>query len=431
MTLLAHLADRVLNRPLLITPEKAQVIVQVLAGRIGVGSPDASRFEGDSFVLDETGKASPRPYRVKDGVGIITVTGSLVNRGAWVGASSGLTSYEGIQHQLKTARNDPAVQSVIIDLASPGGEAVGAFETAAAVRALAAEKCTVAIVNGMAASAAYAIASGANEIVTTETGVSGSIGVVLLHADFSRALANEGINPTLIFAGEHKVDGNPFAPLPDSVRADLQAEVDGFYDAFLKTIAKGRGSRLTAAGARKTEARTFVGQTAVDRGLADRVGTFDDVLSQLSRAPRGRANVQKRGTRMDNDQGAPAANAGFTQADLDRARAEGKAEGQKEGATAALTRIGAIAGAEGVKGNGARLSAALDLAMKAPTMSAEDVVAFVSANVADAAPAKSPAALENRGNVPDSLAAAGVGAAASDAAKTGWGAVAKSINTRA
>ncbi|RWF97659.1 MAG: S49 family peptidase, partial [Mesorhizobium sp.] len=104
---------------------------------------------------------------------------------------------------------DPAVRSVILDMHSPGGEAVGAFETAALVRDLAARKRTVAVVNGMAASAMYAIASGANEIVTTETGIAGSIGVVLLHADFSRQLDRDGITPTLIHAGAHKVDANP------------------------------------------------------------------------------------------------------------------------------------------------------------------------------------------------------------------------------
>ncbi|CDX22117.1 hypothetical protein MPL3356_390154 [Mesorhizobium plurifarium] len=282
MSHLLHIADRVLNRPLLITPDKAQVVMSALAGRIGINSPEASQFEGTTTPVDKSGKAKTRPYRISNGVGIITITGSLVNRGAWVGASSGLTSYEGIQHQVKTALADDAVKSVILDMHTPGGEAVGAFETANLVRQLAAKKRTVAVVNGLAASAGYAIASGASEIVTTETGVSGSIGVVLLHADYSQALAKEGINPTLIFAGDHKVDGNPFEALSDEVKADLQAEVNSFYDLFVKTVGMGRGGRLTAAGARQTQARTFIGQAAVDAGLADRVGTFESALGVLT-----------------------------------------------------------------------------------------------------------------------------------------------------
>lgn len=328
MSMLMHIADRVLNRPLLITPEKASVILQVLSGRIGMGATEASRFEGAPVSIDTNGNAQRVPFNVKDGVGIITITGSLVNRGAWIGANSGLTSYEGIQHQLKTAAAMPGIHAVLLDIQSPGGEAVGAFETAALVRELSAQKRTVAMVNGMAASAAYAIASGADEIVTIETGVSGSIGVVLLHADYSEYLANEGIKPTLIFAGAHKVDGNPYQPLTDAVRSDLQSEVDAFYQSFLKTVASGRGSRLNIDMARATEARALIGQAAVDAGLADTVGTFESVLSDLSRAQGGRSTSQKGRLSMSENTGAPAANieAGITKADLDAAVAQAIAD---------------------------------------------------------------------------------------------------------
>lgn len=347
MTTLVHIADRVLNRPLLIAPEKAQIILSVLSGRIGITSPEANRFEGTPFDRDASGRLVEKPYRVSGGVAVITVTGSLVNRGAWVGASSGLTSYEGIQHQLKTAASDPAVHSVLLDLHSPGGEAMGAFETAAMVRRVAQSKRVVAVVNGMAASAAYAIPSGASEIVTTETGVSGSIGVVVMHADFSRQLDEEGITPTLIFAGAHKVDGNPFAPLPDTVRADIQAEVDAFYDLFLRTVAEGRGQRMTADMARATEARVFIGAAAVEAGLADRVGTFESVLEELKSAAgagAGAGGVQKRSVSMDQNANEPSAavDTSIAQADHDTAVKAARDEGFAAGVKAENARIIAI-----------------------------------------------------------------------------------------
>jgi signal peptide peptidase SppA len=392
---LIHIADRVLNRPLLITRDKAQVILSVLSGRIGVNSPDASRFEGSSVERDEYGNVKSKPYRVSDGVAIITITGSLVNRGAWIGASSGLTSYEGIGHQIKSALADDSVKAVILDMHTPGGEAVGAFETADLVRQLAAKKRTVAVVNGMAASAGYAIPSGATEIVTTETGLSGSIGVVMLHADYSRALANEGIDPTLIFAGAHKVDGNPFEPLSDDVRADLQKEVSAFYELFIKTVAKGRGSKLTVAAARKTEARIFMGQEAVAAGLADRVGSFESVLSELTRAVTpsgGRSTSQTRRSSMSEKEGAPAAeaDAGIPKAEHDAAVKAAEIKGYEAGSKAANDRISAALGADGVKGDATRMAAALDLAMKSPSMNGDDVAAFVVGNVSTAA--KDPAA---------------------------------------
>lgn len=285
---LLHIADLVLNRPLLIHPDKLALVAQVLDGRLGIDAsalaPDASRFIGAS-VDAERGRALPY-RRTPEGVAIVTVTGSLVNRGAWVGASSGITSYEGVRHQLTAAAADPQVRAILLDLESPGGQAVGAFELADTVRAIAAEKPVTAVVNGMAASAAYAIASGASRIVTTPTGISGSIGVVMLHADFSRALDKAGITPSLIHAGARKVDGHPYAPLSADVRADLQAEIDGFMTLFVETVAAGRKG-LSATAIRATEARTFVGKEAVAAGLADAVGSFEDVLTDLARGAPG------------------------------------------------------------------------------------------------------------------------------------------------
>lgn len=307
--LLLRIAERALNRPLMIHPDKVPLILGVLEGRIPLGDvsvwreqaerkietlpaeaqavmhgPQSSRFVGDNFERDPaTGKPVKRlPYqRTADGTAVITVTGSLINRGAFVGSYSGETSYEGIKFQLASAVADPKARNILLDIESPGGEAVGAMEAAAAVRAANAVKPVVASVNGMAASAAYALASGARHIVTTPTGVNGSIGVVMLHADFSRQLDKAGITPTLIFAGAHKVDGNPLEPLPASVKEDLQREVNQFYDLFVQTVAAGRRS-LSPAAIRDTEARIFIGGEAVTAGLADDVGTFEDVLKAMS-----------------------------------------------------------------------------------------------------------------------------------------------------
>jgi capsid assembly protease len=330
MTTLARIADLVLNQPLLLTPEKAEVVAGVLAGRIGIDGPDLSRFEGSPVLIEADGSRRFRPFNVTNGVGVITITGSLVNRGAWIGAYSGLTSYEGIQHQLKQADKANDVRAIVLDIHTPGGEAVGAFETAAMVREIAARKPVIALVNGMAASAGYLIASGATEIVSTPSGVSGSIGVVSLHVDASGQLEQDGLKPTLIIAGAHKADGHPFGPLPESVRADWQARIDGIYSDFINAVAAGRGKRMSADAARATEARIYIGAKAVEVGLADRIGTFESVLADLTRAP-GRSSSQK-GKSMSENNGAPAAesNAGLTQVDLDRVKAEAKTEAKNE-----------------------------------------------------------------------------------------------------
>lgn len=394
MTILLRIADRVLNRPLLLHPDKLPLILAVLQGRIPLGDvgqwraeaedrigdlpadaravmhgplPDASRFNGDFAARDDQGNVvGDLPYRrTRNGVALLPVIGALVNRGYSAEPSSmSKASYEAIKYQIGHAAADDRTTSAVLDLASPGGEAAGAFELAAAVRALAAKKQVTAVVNGMAASAAYAIASAATRIVTTPSGVSGSIGVVMLHADFSRALDKEGVTPTLIFAGAHKVDGHPFAPLPQGVLDDLQREVNQYYELFVQTVADGRRN-LSPSAIRSTEARTFIGQEAVDMGLADSVGTFDEVLADMSRGSGRLSSISSKGTTMDTKTGEVAAAATISKAEHEalvqkaelaglaagmankddaivKAKAEGRADGLAEGAKGERERIAGI-----------------------------------------------------------------------------------------
>lgn len=284
---LLHLADRVLNRPLLLEPAKAAMVADVLAGRIGLGAgpavaadPTLSRFAGRHARLGGGFGLNP----VDRGVAVVSIVGSLVNRGAWVGASSGLVSYEGLAAQLAEAAERDDVRAVILDLDSGGGEASGVVSLGRQLRALRGRKRVVAVVNDVACSAAYWIAAQASEIVVSETSAVGSIGALVLHIDRSGELAQKGIAPTLIHAGAHKVDGHPFAALPDAVRAEWQTRLDDLVGLFAQEVAAGRGQRLTVAAARATEACVLYGRAAVKAGLADRVSTFAAVLDELASA---------------------------------------------------------------------------------------------------------------------------------------------------
>ncbi|MGY3588075.1 S49 family peptidase [Bradyrhizobium sp. USDA 4350] len=333
MTKLAHIADRVLNRPLMILPDKLAMIASVLDGRISIDTadlrareielpeadalmgtgPDASRYVGQFEASDPNDPKSPRkPYRTTaEGVAIIPVIGSLVNRGGWLDAVSGITSYEKLKFQISAAARDPDVTSILLDIDSPGGEAVGAFEVGDVVHEATQSKEVVAVVNGLMASAAYAIGAQASRIVTTSSGISGSIGVVMMHADYSVAIANRGIKPTLIHAGARKVDGNPYTPLTDDVKAGLKAEIDRFYDLFVTSVAVGRAG-MSEEQIRATEARTYIGTDAVAVGLADEVGSFESVLSELSAKPAAVSFNHPKGRRSMTQKT-------FTQADLDAA----------------------------------------------------------------------------------------------------------------
>jgi signal peptide peptidase SppA len=297
-------------------------------------------------------------YTVADGVAVIPVVGSLVNRGVAIGEdASGFTSYESLGLQLRAALADPAVQSILLDIDSAGGEASGMFALTQAIRAARAQKPVTAVVDDMAASAAYGIASSATDIVVSTTSISGSIGVVLMHLDQSQELEMKGRKPTMIFAGAHKVDGNPFGPLSETVRADLQREVNTFYARFIEQVAAGR-PKLTTDSIRGTEARIYIGSEAIDVGLADRVGTFDETLARLASAVR--AKTQVGGPLMST---APNTDM-IARADHDTAIASARAEGETAGRTQAVARIRAILTSPEAEGRSAQaLVFALDTDM--------------------------------------------------------------------
>jgi capsid assembly protease len=355
---------------LLVHPDKMQVVLMALQERIGVAweadalSPETSRFRGR--------RSESFPYRVENGTAILPIIGSLVNRGAWVGASSGLTSYEGVEAQLDAALTDSQVSRIVLDIDSPGGEAGGMFRLAEKIRMARQRKPITAFVNDMAASAAYGLAASTSRIIVSPSSMLGSIGVVLVHLDRSRELEKKGQMPTLIHAGAHKVDGHPFAPLPESVRVDLQAEVEKIYALFVASVAAGRLS-LTDAAIRATEARRFLGEDAVAIGLADAIGGLDEALADSTMpffpAKRGAKTEKAEMTDTTSEDSRIAA----IEDKVREAHSLGRSEGEKAGAEVERARIQGILGSETAKG---RESLAEHLAY-ATTMSVAEATAML------------------------------------------------------
>lgn len=279
-----QIAQRVFHTPLLAAPTKAAAFIMGLGPRLvgaevevvgAEASPEAFRRARASLLDErlEEGMRSGRlgAYRVRDGIAVIPVTGALIHRGGWIGNSSGQTSYEGLAAQIEMAASDGMVRGVALEIDSHGGEVAGCFSLADQIRELREKKPVWAFISDHAFSAAYAIASQATRIVMPRTGGAGSIGVICMHADKSALLEQMGVQVTVISAGAHKADGNPYAPLPESVRADLQAEMEQLRSIFAETVGAGRGAKLTAEAALATEARCLIGADAVEAGLADEI----------------------------------------------------------------------------------------------------------------------------------------------------------------
>ena len=284
----ARIAARAFNTPLLVEPSKAMAFLSGLGPRIlgrrveladldiDVDAHSTAALPARASILagglpERLRQHGDAPYPVIDGIAVIEISGVLIHRGGWIGQSSGQTSYEGIAAQIDAAAGDPTVRGVALEIDSFGGEVAGVFDLADRIRAIRGSKPVWAFIAEHAFSAGYALASQADRILLPRTGAVGSIGVVVMHADMSGQLDQDGMRVTLIHSGVHKVDGNPYTPLPDGVRADIQGEIDVLRFLFAETVAAGRAGRLDTDAAIATEAATYRGADAVAAGLADEV----------------------------------------------------------------------------------------------------------------------------------------------------------------
>lgn len=305
----ARIAQRAFNTPLMVEPSKALAFLSGLGPRIAgqeitfhgpdLNEPDIMHATvparvsliGGGIVAHQR-DSEDQPFALIDGIAVIEIAGTLVHRGAWIGQSSGLTSYEGITAQIDAAVADPQVRGIALEIDSFGGEVAGAFDLADRIRAAREVKPVHAFVAEHALSAGYALASQADHITLPRTGAVGSIGVVTLHTEMSGMLEQKGVTVTLVHAGAHKTDANPYQPLLPNVRDRMQSELEGLRTLFAQTVAAGRGNHLDVNAALDTEAAVLRGAEAVAAGLADAVAdprsaftSFAEVLNLSTTTP--------------------------------------------------------------------------------------------------------------------------------------------------
>lgn len=233
-----------------------------------------------------------------DMIAVLPIFGIMGHRARLVREmSSGVgTSTELVGQAFRAAMKDPNVGAIVLDVDSPGGSAFGVDELAGDIFAARGVKPVVASVNSMAASAAYWVASAAEELVITPGGMAGSIGVWTAHEDWSKFLDTKGVKVSLVSAGKYKVEGNPYGPLDDTAREAMQDVVNKYYDMFTKSVARNRSAE-NAKAVREGygEGRVMLAKDAVKAGLADRIGTFDQVIGELQKKlAKNRASAPQR-----------------------------------------------------------------------------------------------------------------------------------------
>lgn len=275
-----HSLRYVSSTPWAITPEALAVIVGIIGERASGYRPSLDEIRERIGTVERAAGDDPSV----DGLAVIPVHGPIVGKADLFSEMSGATSITGLQAALRDAVANSDVRTILLDVDSPGGSTELVPELAADIRAAREEKPVVAVANTVAASAAYWIAAQAGTLYVSPSGQVGSIGVYTVHEDLSAKLEADGVSPTIISAGDYKVEGNPFGPLTDEAQAEIQSKVDAFYEMFVDDVAAGRGVTTKQVLADYGQGRMLLARDAKRAGMVDAVATYDSVVAKLAKS---------------------------------------------------------------------------------------------------------------------------------------------------
>ena len=280
----AQLTKEIFCKPCLINPLMHAQIAEIFL----------RRMNGEEVTLSETGQAGSQRYEARgklarnsDGlpeglltiqgdVAVLNISGPITQRvpNIWK-ELCGMTDLDDMTRAFKDAEASPRVAGIVLNIDSPGGSVTGVPEFGNLIADC--TKPVVAFTDSMCDSAAYWIAAGADEIVSTESASVGCIGVYMAFLDKTRALEAQGLDVELFKTGVFKGMGYPGTSLTEEHRALLQAEVDEIHEWFTGHVSEHRN----ITGEDTFEGQDFSGRNAKGRGLVDEVGDFDFAVEEL------------------------------------------------------------------------------------------------------------------------------------------------------
>lgn len=241
----------------------------------------------DFIIEDAINRRATQFKNVKGKVVIVPLAGYISHKPSIWSAMGFETSSEVFGQWMESLVANSDVGAIVIDVDSPGGTVLGASGITDKIYSLRGKKPIIAVVNDLMASAAYFIGSAADEIVADPDSLTGSIGTIGLHVDWSGALEQAGIKPTFIYAGKFKAEGNPYEPLTDEAKKDWQNMVDDYYDTFVGAVARNRNITKSKVGSDFGQGRVLKADKARNAGMVDRIATMEQVIDDL--LPKGKS----------------------------------------------------------------------------------------------------------------------------------------------
>ena len=230
---------------------------------------DIAMRNGDVEALAAKKPKEVEGLQLRDNTAIIKIVGPIFRYANLFTEMSGATSVSTLAKDLDKAINNDSVERIILDIDSPGGQVSGTNAFATMVKEATAKKPVIAYISGTGASAAYWIASAADEIVADATSIVGSIGVV---STFKKT-SNDDIEIVSSNAPNKR-------PNPESKEGqeEIRKTLDAIADVFVKTVAENRGVTEDHVNEKFGKGGVLVGEHALAVGMIDRIDTFENII---------------------------------------------------------------------------------------------------------------------------------------------------------
>ena len=231
---------------------------KILAWESGEIRPDANLIEKIEAISGDI------PVSISNGEGSIDIVGPLTKKPSPMAAFFGIkqTTYQGIINAIAQAESDSSVEQIVLNIDSGGGQVDGLFDTLDAIKNT--SKPVEARISGMAASAAYAIASVSDKIVSNSIGdMIGSIGVV-----YSTYVSKSFVDITNTDSPDKRPDAST-----EEGKQVIREQLDETFGIFAKYISEGRGISENEVKENYGKGRVFMSQNALSRGMIDEITT--------------------------------------------------------------------------------------------------------------------------------------------------------------